>query len=77
MMDRLLALNSSTRPGLSESDFWKLFAKCRCGLIMTQHAFKHHACVEVVDLASKSSESDSSRSSPSPAVIDLTASDVV
>lgn len=76
-MDRLLALNSSTRPGLSESDFRKLFAKCRCGLIMTQRAFKRHACVEVVDLASESSESDSSRSSPSPAVIDLTASDVV
>jgi hypothetical protein len=71
VVDRLLALNASTRPGLSEKDFRKLFAKCRCGLVMTQRVFKRHACVEIV-YDGDDSDSSSGPPSPSPQVIDLT-----
>jgi hypothetical protein len=40
----LLQLNSAIRLGLSQYDFRALFAKCICGLIMTQAAFCSHYC---------------------------------
>ncbi|KIM74573.1 hypothetical protein PILCRDRAFT_92530 [Piloderma croceum F 1598] len=41
---RLLRLDSWARPGLSEAEFCKLFAKCRCGLVMTRRVFRNHVC---------------------------------
>jgi hypothetical protein len=71
--ETLLALNASTQPGLSEKDFQKLFARCKCGLIMTHRVFKRHACMEVIDaLASDDSDSAPDTPSPAPKVIDLT-----
>lgn len=48
VLKRLMRLNSSIRPGLSETEFRRLFAKCHCGLIMTQRVFADHVC-RVVD----------------------------
>ena len=76
VLDRLLALNASTRPGLSQKEFRKLFAKCRCGLVMTQHVFNRHACVGAIDILDSDSDSDSSSGTPSPVVIDLTSDGV-
>ena len=73
MLDRLFALNAANRPGLSERDFKNLFAKCRCGLVMTRRVFERHACVEVIDLVgSDDSDGSSGSSSPTPVVVDLT-----
>jgi hypothetical protein len=44
--DLLMALDSWLRPGLTEAQFGKLFAKCACGLIMTRRAFGSHECLE-------------------------------
>jgi len=52
-------MHAWARPGLSELEFAKLFAKCRCGLVMTRRVFKDHMCFVPTRL-------------PTPAVIDLT-----
>jgi hypothetical protein len=36
IIEQLLRSDTSRRPGLTESDFRMLFAKCVCGFIMTQ-----------------------------------------
>jgi hypothetical protein len=61
VLDRLLRLDSWARSGLSESEFNRLFAKCRCGLIMTRRVFRGHICAVAVGTMRKK-----------PAVIDLT-----
>ncbi|KIM78742.1 hypothetical protein PILCRDRAFT_90500 [Piloderma croceum F 1598] len=55
-LNQLKSLDCWRRPGILESDFVKLFAKCRCGLIMTRRVFRSHICV----------------ARPPPVVIDLT-----
>jgi hypothetical protein len=71
-LDQLARLDSQWRPGLLEADFMKLFAKCRCGLVMTRRVFRNHFCaaapapvVQVIDLTSDSS-------AEGPIIIDLT-----
>jgi len=68
---QLEMLNSRVRPGLSEAEFKRLFARCSCGLIMTRRVFGNHACLPVaptvIDLTS-----DSDDDLASPIVIDLT-----
>ena len=71
------------RPGLSEAEFRRLFAKCRCGLVMTRRVFRMHICITgvttaqnppvVIDLTDDSNESESVSSGPSNHIIDLTA----
>ena len=58
VIEQLLRLDTSRRPGLSEAEFKKLLAKCSCGLIMTRRVFVGHICAVVVQAL--------------PAVIDLT-----
>ena len=74
-MDRLKRLNSSDQPGLSEAVFRGLFAKCRCGLIMTRRVFTGHSCAPsvpvIIDLTSDDSD-DAVDVVPGPIVIDLT-----
>jgi hypothetical protein len=41
---RLLRLDANTRPGLTEIEFSRLFAKCQCGLITTLRVFDSHFC---------------------------------
>ena len=43
--ERLLRLDSVTQPGLSEREFRKLFARCRCGKVTTRRVFKDHICL--------------------------------
>jgi hypothetical protein len=51
VIEQLLRLDTSRRPGLSESDFIRLFAKCSCGLIMTRRVFRDHVCAPtIIDL---------------------------
>lgn len=59
VIEQLLRLDTSRRPGLSESEFRMLFAKCVCGLIMTRRVFRDHICAPgvpappvVIDLTS-------------------------
>jgi hypothetical protein len=79
-LDRLLQLDSWTRPGLSKLEFNRLFAKCDCGLVMTRRVFRNHVCAlarvgvsldppVVIDLTS---DDDSVGEDPSRIVIDLT-----
>jgi hypothetical protein len=65
VLDRLLRLDCSVRPGLSEPEFNRLFAKCNCGLIVTRRAFRKHVCAVAPALVGNGP----------PAVIDLTADD--
>jgi hypothetical protein len=70
-VDRLLKLDSWTSPGLTEADFRGLFAKCRCGLVMTRRVFQNHVCVApaapvIIDLTLD--DGDNSW----PVIIDLT-----
>jgi hypothetical protein len=58
IVEQLLRLDTSRRPGLTESEFKMLFAKCVCGLIMTRRVFRDHICATAV--------------TASPVVIDLT-----
>jgi hypothetical protein len=58
VIEQLLRLDTSSRPGLSESEFRMLFAKCVCGMIMTRRVFSGHICATAVPAP--------------PAVIDLT-----
>lgn len=62
MLDRLIRLDSCTRPGLSEAEFRRLFAKCRCGLVTTRRVFRAHVCTTETVIASNR-----------PEIIDLTA----
>jgi hypothetical protein len=72
-LDQLLRLDSWVNPGLSQVDFRKLFAMCRCGLVMTRRVFQDHTCarsppiVPVIDLTGDAEDSPSR-----PVVIDLT-----
>src|SRR5882762_10415961 len=58
--DKLVRLDAMVKPGLTETEFRKLFAKCRCGKVTTHWAFKQHISL-IVPVA--------------PVVIDLTHSD--
>jgi hypothetical protein len=78
-LDRLLRLDSWTRPGLSKLEFNRLFAKCDCGLVMTRRVFRNHVCAVaeaaadppvVIDLTSD--DDDSAGEGSSPIIIDLT-----
>jgi hypothetical protein len=81
VLDRLLRLDSWTRPGLSEPEFNRLFAKCQCGLVTTRRVFRNHICPvaeaviwnppEVIDLTSD--DDDIFENDPSRIIIDLTA----
>lgn len=42
--DRLMRLDSPINPGLSENEFRRMFAKCRCGKVMTRRVFEGHIC---------------------------------
>jgi hypothetical protein len=82
VLDRLLRLDSWARPGLSESEFNRLFAKCHCGLIMTRRVFRGHICAVaagtmrktpvVVDLTLDEGDNFVRESSPQLNLIDLT-----
>ena len=83
MLGRLILLDSCTRPGLSEADFHRLFAKCRCGLVMTRRVFGMHICITgeagvrnppvVIDLtADDRDEPEPASSGPSNYIINLT-----
>jgi hypothetical protein len=53
-IDLLLRLDCWIQSGLTQDEFGELFAKCRCGLIKTRRAFRHHTCAKtpqtVIDL---------------------------
>jgi len=51
-IEQLLRLDTSRRPGLSELEFTKLFARCSCGLIMTRRVFRDHICIPAVQAPS-------------------------
>jgi hypothetical protein len=59
---KLLQLDSPVRPGLTEPDFWALFVRCSCGLVMTRRASRAHYCVgqenEVIDLTVSDAETE-------------------
>jgi hypothetical protein len=56
--NKLLAkLDARERPGISELEFQRLFARCECGRYVTRRAFMDHDCLnEVVDLTGADSE---------------------
>lgn len=54
LSDQLSTLNTPVRPGLYESEFLKLWAKCTCGLIMTRRVFRFHVCVDIINISSDS-----------------------
>ena len=77
VLDQLLRLDAWARPGLSELEFTKLFAKCYCRLVMTRRVFKDHTCFAlarrspaVIDLTL---DADDEPVGPVPPIIDLTA----
>jgi hypothetical protein len=74
-LDRLIRLNSFDKPGLSELEFRRLFAKCRCGLVMTRQVFRCRTCVPtvpvIINLTLDDSE-DSAGTTTGPIIIDLT-----
>lgn len=47
---RLLKLDSCIRAGIPEAEFNSLFAKCRCGLVMTRRVFGQHVCAPATNL---------------------------
>lgn len=50
-------LDTRIRPGLSAADFYRMFTRCRCGLIMTRHAFRWHPCqFTIIELTSSEDE---------------------
>lgn len=85
-LNQLLRLDSSARPGLSDAEFSNLFAKCRCGLIMTRRVFVDHLCAivmaqkshvaAIIDLTSDNGDC-SGNISGGQNVIDLTMEDEV
>lgn len=49
-------LNARVRPGLTASQFYKIFTQCACDKFMTRRAFRHHYCKHtVIDLTNDSS----------------------
>ena len=44
---QLMRLTQFDRPGLPESDFANLFARCNCGLIVAHRVFHLHECMQV------------------------------
>jgi hypothetical protein len=57
-------------PGLTGAEFRALFAKCCCGLVMTQRVFRNHTCQPVlIDLTD---DDDTENSASLPIIIDLT-----
>jgi hypothetical protein len=80
VLGRLILLDSCTRPGLSEAEFHRLFAKCRCGLVMTRRVFGMHVCItgesgvrSPLELTvDDDNESEPVSSGPSNQIIDLT-----
>jgi hypothetical protein len=66
---RLIKLNSSHTPGLTAAEFRMLFAKCRCGLVMTKRVFRNHTCQVVIDLTG---DDNAENSASIPIIIDLT-----
>jgi hypothetical protein len=57
----LLKLDSPLTAGIPEAEFNRLFAKCRCGLVMTRRNFEHHVCAMpaapiIIDLTSDSDD---------------------
>lgn len=81
VLDQLLRLDAWARPGLSELEFTDLFAKCRCGLVMTRRVFRDHLCFAlarkpspaVIDLTSDTDDEVAEPAGTLPAIIDLTA----
>ena len=67
-LDRLLQLNAQSQPGLTEVEFRKLLARCQCGLIMMNRAFRRHECAQIavvqhrviIDLTSDTDENSQS-----------------
>jgi len=41
----LRRLDSQVRPGITDTEFQKLFIKCECGLVTTQRSFEEHECI--------------------------------
>lgn len=76
-LDEFLLLDSLTDPGLPQSKFRRLFARCGCGWITMRRAFGNHVCAEagavqaryhpVIDLTSDDDSGDD--------LIDLTIDD--
>ena len=67
VLNRLIRLDSIVRPGLSEVEFNRIFAKCHCGLVMTRRVFEGHICMsDIIDLTSDTVDHE---------VIDLTGDD--
>ncbi|KAG2049881.1 hypothetical protein BDR06DRAFT_1011811 [Suillus hirtellus] len=64
VFDRLLKLDSFTRPGLTEGEFRHFLTRCNgCELIMTRRMFELHNCVgraeadtEVIDLTTEDND---------------------
>lgn len=51
---KMSRLDARVLPGMTAREFYKLFTRCRCGLIMTRHAFKaSHSCKFIIDLTSE------------------------
>jgi hypothetical protein len=47
----LVQLDSRLLPGVTEREFRSLFARCDCGMITTQRAFREHKCLsDIIDL---------------------------
>jgi len=69
-LNQLMRLHSSDKPGLPETDFRKLFAKCCCGLVMMRQVFSNHACQPVIiDLTG---DDNTDKFASMPIIIDLT-----
>jgi hypothetical protein len=45
-LDEFLLLGSQTDPGLPQSKFTRLFARCGCGWVTLRRAFGNHICAE-------------------------------
>jgi hypothetical protein len=65
MSDQLLRFNARSKPGLAKKEFRKLFAMCRCGLVVTRRVFRRHVCAERISRVDETAQN-------APDVIDLT-----
>jgi hypothetical protein len=82
VLDRLIRLDSCTRPGISEAEFHRLFVKCRCGLVTTRRVFRAHVCAVptgvirnqpvVIDLTSEDNDESVAADPSNNIIIDLT-----
>ena len=52
-------LDAWVSSGIMSTQFWKLFYKCQCGIIMTWQAFHTYECLEVIDLTQEVSSLES------------------